>query len=227
MAQLHKQVLGKLSGTVGDIVFRQRSGKNYAAIKPGSFIPGNDSAAIDRRDRFALTCKFSSHINAVPYLNALWKERVPSGVSPYNYMTKVNYKFADSGELTDLASIVPDLGFGVTINSSSVVPPSLQVVVDPIGNLAGIDPAAEPAIRICTIISLTNPNDEFIDRVDFITLVSAGQPTVLDAQLTFQVPYSNQESQIFNSYQDKKAFSTLITLDADEKPVHYSNTFVG
>jgi hypothetical protein len=226
MAQLNKQVLGRLKGSVGDIVFRQRNGKNYAAIKPGSFMPGNDPAAWDRRNKFTLACKFSSSINAVPYLNDIWRKKVPSGTSPFNYITKTNYKYADPDELTDLAVITPDFGFGITINSSSLNPPNLNVSVDPIGSIAGIDPVVETAIRLCTIISLTNPNDEFIDKFEFITLVSEGQATVLDSQLTFQVPYSNQEIQVFNSYMDKKAFSVLITLDADENPVHYSSTIL-
>lgn len=227
MAYLNKQVLGRLSGKVGDIVFRQRSGKNFAAIKPGSFNPGNDPAAVDRRNRFAIACKFSSQINAVPYLNGIWKKKVPSAVIPYNYITKVNYRYANPDELTNLAVIVPELGFSITISSSSLTPPDLQVVVDQVGNIAGIDTEVEKTIRLCSIISLTNPDDEFLARAEFITMVSEAQPLVLDNQLTFQVPYSDQEIQLFNSYQDKKAFSALITLDAAEKPVHYSKTFLG
>lgn len=227
MAHLNKQVLGRLSGKIGDIVFRQRSGKNFASIKPGSFNPGNDPAAIDRRNRFAIACKFSSQINAVPFLNAVWKKKVPAGISPYNYITKTNYRYTNPDELTNLATIIPELGFSVAINSLSLTPPEMQVVVDPIGNIAGIDPVVETIIRLCSIISLTEPDDEFADRVEFITMVSQAQAMVLDNQLTFQVPYSDQEIQLLNNYQDKKAFSTIITFDADENPVHYSKTFLG
>ena len=226
MGHLNRQVLGRISGKVGDIVFRQRAGKNYASVKPDSINVSNDPASIDRRNRFALACKFGANINAVPYLNSIWKKKTTAGISPFNYITKSNYKFADPDELTDLAEVVPGFGFGVTISSSSLNPPNLNVAVDPIGNIAGIDTAVETAIRLCTIISLTNPNDEFLDQFEFITLVSESQPSVLDAPLTFQVPYSSQEIQVFNSYQDKKAFSALLTLDQEENPVHYSNTIL-
>jgi hypothetical protein len=226
MGQLNRQVLGRVSGKIGDIVFRQRAGKNFASVKPDSINVSDDPASIDRRNRFALACKFSSHINAVPYLSPIWKKKTPAGLSAYNYITKINYMFTEPDELSDLASLVPGLGFGVTVNSSALIPPNLNVVIDPIGSISGIDTAAEPVMRLCTIISLTNPNDEYIDRAEFITLVSGDQAAVLDAPLTFQVPYSSQETQLFNSYQDKKAFSVLVSLDQDENPVHYSNTIL-
>jgi hypothetical protein len=226
MAQLNKQILGKLRGSVADIVFRQRNGKNYIASKPGSYNPSDDPASIDRRNKFALTCKFASHVNAVSYLNAVWKKKIVGGMSAFNVIAKTNYKFVDPDELTNLAMLVPELGFSVAANSSAINPPQHQVVLDPIGNIAGIDTSLEENICLCTIIALSNPDNEDLDQNAFITLASAPQQTLLDAELTFQVPYSDQEIQIFNSYQDKKAFSVLVTLDETENPVHYSNTIL-
>jgi hypothetical protein len=226
MGRMNKQVLGKISGSVGDIVFRQRNGKNFAMTKPGSFIPGDDPQSIDRRDRFGLTVKFCSQVNSVPYLNALWAKKAPNGAIAYNFLTKTNYKVITPSDITDQAVLVPEFGFSVTVNSAAIVPPQVNAVINPIGTTAGIDPVTEPTIRLVCIVCLSNPNDEFLDSNAFITMASPGQTTVLDTQLTFTIPYSNQETQIYNAYQDSKAFFALVTLDSDDNPVHYSTTFL-
>jgi hypothetical protein len=226
MGRMNKQVLGKISGSVGDIVFRQRNGKNFAMTKPGSFTPGDDPQSIDRRNRFGLTLKFCSQINSVPYLKTLWSKRAPNGAVAYNYLVKTNYKMVTPADISDQAVLVPEFGFGVTVNSTVIAPPQASAVINPIGTTAGIDPAAEPTIRLVCIVCLSSPDDEFFESSAFITMASPGQTTVLDTQLTFTIPYSNQETQIYNAYQDSKAFFALVTLDSDDNPVHYSTTFL-
>ena len=226
MAQIRKQILGKLRGSVSDIVFKQRKGKYYVASKPDAYNTSDDPASIDRKNRFALTCRFASQVNAVSYLNAIWKTKASAGMSAYNVITQTNYKFTNPDGLTDMAAMVPDLGFRVTINSSTINPPNHQVILDPIGNITNIDTSLETNICLCTIIALSNPNDDLIEQNAFVTLASAPQQTVLDAELTFQVPYSDKEIQLLNNYQDKKVFSVLVTLDESENPVHYSNTIL-
>jgi hypothetical protein len=227
MAKLTNQVIGRLSGKVGNIVFRQRNGKNFASSRPSSFYPGFDEASISRRDRFGMACKFSSRVYAQPYLKKIWKNYLPSGKVPYNYITKINYKYAEPGNLTDLAVIVPDSGFDISINSSSLSPPGMQVITSKIGINSGINPSKELFFRLCTIICLTNPRKEYMNHVEFITLTSEKEAVILDSQITFELCFSSKEMGLFNAYNNKKAFSAIITLDADENPVHYSKTFTG
>ena len=88
MAQLKKTVLGKVSGAVGDIVFRQRDGLNYIGLRPGSFTPGTNPASVARRARFALAAKASVSVNRIPALKSLWAGVLTNGISPYNYIFK-------------------------------------------------------------------------------------------------------------------------------------------
>lgn len=225
MARLNKQVLGKLKGSIGDIVFRQRNGTNYVATKPGSFNTPEDPASVDRRERFKLAVRLSSNINSVPYLNSIWSRKT-GGSSPFNFITKTNYKYMEPEGPTDLAVLVPEFGFGITVNSAGITPPQVQVVIDPIGNTAGIDPTVETTIRMVSIIYLSSPVDEFTEPYTFVTMASAGVPTDLENPLTFDIPYSNQEIQIYDAYEDALAFFALVTLDDSENPVHYSSTFI-
>ena len=227
MAKLTNQVIGRLSGTVGNIVFRQRNRKTFASSRPASFYPGFDEASVGRRDRFGIACKFSSRIYAQLYLKKIWKDYLPSGKAPYNYITKINYQYTGAGNLTDLAVIVPDSGFNININFSTLSPPSIKIIIDKIGIDSGIDPYKETFFRLCTIICLTNPGKANMNQVEFIVLISEKKSAVLDSQFTFEHCFSSKEIDLFNTYNKRKAFSAIITFDADENPVHYSKTFSG
>lgn len=226
MAKLNKQVIGQLSGKIGDIVIRKRNGKNFASSRPASFFPGFDAASVGRRDRFGIACKFSSKVYALPYLKKIWKSNLPPGSYPYNQITKLNYGYAEPGELSDKAVIVPESGFNIKAATSALFPPCMQVVIDKIGSNPGIDPLKEPVLKICTVIYLTNPKDESSCPFDYISLVSEGEPAVPDSQTAFKLFYTGKDIELFDSYTDRKAFSALISLDADDNPVHFSRTFV-
>ena len=91
MARLNKQVLGRVSGAVGDIVFRERNGKNFIGLKPSRFMPGTDEASIARRARFALNAKLASTINNNDELKSIWFNKAPSGLSSHNFILRQNY----------------------------------------------------------------------------------------------------------------------------------------
>lgn len=74
MAKLIKQVLGKVSGAVGDVLFRVRAGNNYVGTRPASYMPGTDAKSVARRQRFALANKFAKAVNIIPPLKSLWKQ---------------------------------------------------------------------------------------------------------------------------------------------------------
>ena len=227
MAQMNKQILGKLKGTIGDVVFRQRKGKAFAYSRPGSFTPGDTPNAVNARDRFGLTVKFGSRVNALTYVKDIWKANVYGDGSAYNLIVKTNYPYVNPSGLTDLVTLVPGYGFSVTTTSVTINAASVQAIVDPIGNNTGIDPVAEPNIVMASVLYLNNPTDPLIASDAFISLLSAQQETDLASQLTFNIPLSSQETQLFNNYQDQKGFFCLVTLDVDNNPVHYSITFIG
>ena len=224
MATLNKSVLGKVSGAVGDILFRQREGKNFIGLKPGSFIPGTDPASVERRQRFLLALKSGSSVNAVSELKDLWADVTPAGNSPFNYIVKTNYRYVTSTTVSDLLQIVPDGGFGVTISANSIDRTRVRMTVDPIGSNAGIDPLLEPNIMAACVMFLSTPLDESVGAYSLLNVVSASQPINLAQQLSFDADLTGQQQVIFDKYQDKKTFAAFITLDAAGVSVHYSIT---
>lgn len=226
MAQLKKTVLGKVSGAVGDIVFRERQGKNYIGLRPDSFIPGTDPASVARRQRFLLSLRIGSTINSVTELKKLWAVVTPSGLSPFNYIVKTNYRYITSTDVTNLLQLTPGNGFGIVVTGSNIDRTQVRVIIDPIGSNAGIDDVLEPNIIMSSLLYLSNPVDPSLAAFAIMSVKSAPQQTDLGTALTFNANPTNQQQVVFDKYQVTKTFVAFVTLDASGNPVHYSSTVV-
>lgn len=226
MAELRKTVLGKVSGAVGDVVFRQKNGKNYVGVKPDSFIPGTDPDSIARRVRFALTIKFGQVINSIAQVKPFWQVETPAGLSAYNYIIKVNYPYVAVDDISDAAKLVPGYGFTITPRSSSFSSSSLQLTIDPVGTEWGIDLVKEPNIQMAAVLYFKTPIDQSNEAHFVSSAISAAQPTALDLPLTFDASLNAQQSVLFDQYQDHKAFVLLTTLDSDNLPVNHSSVII-
>lgn len=79
MATLSKQVLGRISGSVGDITFRQKNGTNFVSARPNSFALPTDEDSVKRREKFAFACKLSASIISIASLKAFWEVGISNG----------------------------------------------------------------------------------------------------------------------------------------------------
>jgi hypothetical protein len=159
-------------------------------------------------------------------LKNLWSGITPSGLSPFNYIVKTNYRYVTSTTISDLLKIVPDNGFGVTVADNNVDRTRVRSIVEPIGTNTGIDISLEPTIMMACLVFLSSPVDESVGAYSILSAVAAALPTSLTEQLTFDADFSNQQSLIFDKYQITKTFVAIVSLDSDDSPVHYSSTIL-
>jgi hypothetical protein len=226
MAQLTKSVLGRVSGKLGDITFRQRNGKNIIGLSPGSYTPPDDQASIDRRVRFTFSSKLAKAILAVPELSVLWKPFTPQGMSEFNFIIQKNILLINPGAVSDITMIAPTTGFGINCTSSTISAEAIAAELAAIGAAAGIVPADEPNVKLAFVLSLTKPVNLTFPEFSFISGTTAAAQTVLDTPLSFTLPLVGEDSMLVESYEEKKILLALITLDAAGKPVRYSGTVV-
>ncbi len=224
MAELKKSVLGKVSGTVGDITFRQRRGKNVIGVRPRPFIPGDNLPSVERWVRFALSAKLAQTINLIPALRLFWLEEIPADMSRYNNMIAVNFHRVRDGSLTELATIMPSRGFDAAPESITITEDAVTVILKPLGAATGIDVAAEPNVRLVAVLYVSKPSIATLDQEGFGALTSADQPLTLEAAMSFSISPGRVESQLIANYQEKKLLIAVITLDTGNVPVRYSNT---
>lgn len=224
MAKLKKNILGQVTGALGEVVFKQFNGENYMATRPDSFMPGVDPESIARRSRFALAIRLARAINQSERLKSIWSIKTPAGVSVFNYIFKRNYPFVSPSGVSDGAMLIPDVGFGVTVSAVNLTSTGLTVDISAIGTNAEIITASEPNISMIAVLFLSNPADPLQPAYNYLTLESGNLSTTLNTALSFSALLTSQETQLFNLYQDQKAFFVLTTLDASGAVVHYSST---
>lgn len=224
MASLTQSVLGKVSGRVGDLVFRQRDGLNYISVRPRSFIPGTDQASIDRREKFRFAGKLAAVINDLPDLQNVWENHDPSN-TPYQNMVKENYPYVDPAGTAGSFKLVPGTGFGTTTTLLTVSSAEIQAEINPLGTNKGIDLAEEVSAKLISLICLGNPVDIYSPKNQFIKVESEEIPLQLASALVFSMPLMDQDTDLYNAYQSRDAYFVLVTLDADGNVIHFSNTF--
>ncbi len=225
MGELNKSVLGKVRGSVGDITFRQRNGKNYISLRRRTISAPTDAASVERRGRFAVSAKIAQAINATPLLKAIWEKDTPAAMSPYNNMLAVNFAQVTADSVTPFTTIIPSIGFPVNVSAGAIAPEAITVTVDPLGTSAGIDISTETSIQLIAILTLTKPVNSSLESMRAISFISSEQPITPDTALSFTVTPGVVESQLIESYGEKKALMALVTLDAGKDVVHFSNTF--
>lgn len=225
MAELKKSVLGKISGTIGEITFRQRKGKNIIAVRPRSFIPGNDSASIERRNKFALSARFAQAIYSLPILKMIWSDDTPPQMSPFNNIIRKNVKSITSDGISELTKLTPDIGFTLSSIDITYDNHAINVSVNlPDGFTFNED--SEFYAQINAIAFLSEPSNQAFDPVKFLALASDNIEITNTTQFNFVIKLTNQDEVILNTYQKITLLTVFITLDDIGAPVRYSDTYL-
>lgn len=225
MAELKRAVLGRVSGSIGNITGRIKRGKNYISARPASFIPGKDPASIERRKKFKLALEFGlAIIQNSPELKLIWQKATRGLMSPHNLIVKQNYKLIGKDGYSDLNFIAPSDGFPVTINSFEIINGLLTSEVAPLGNPEYFDLELEKSVKIINLVYNTEPNLDGIDSYSFQIIESSGIILQLNNPLTFSITLNSVQQSLYSKYDSHKFYSVLITLDSESVPVSYSQT---
>ena len=227
MGEVFKTVLGRISGRVGDVIFRQRAGKSYVASEPGAYPETADPVILARRKKFGTTIGFASAINSIADLQKLWVPYAPEGGSAFNQMVKTNYPYVGADVIGSQAMITPDLGFAISTTSLDLTETGLAAVLAALGTNTGIDDTVEMNIAMAAVVHLSDPVVEGDKPDEFLSLISASQMVDLVNPLTFNIALDSIETQLFNAYQTVKIFAALFTTDANGDPVRFSTTLAG
>jgi len=225
MAKLKNQFLGKVSGKLGDIVFRNTRKTNYLSSRPSSFNVPMDEDAINRRGKFAISGKLSSILISVPELKQIWLQQIPSDANIHNYLVKTFYPLLDGNGLNENISITPPMGFIAQPNQIEVTTEMINVTIKAISNRSGINPEVEKSVKLFSIVSLDSPSVKNLMQYTLIPLNSENVALSLDNDLLFTIPLTNQISNLMDKYTNRLMLFCLVTFDMDNNPINYSATF--
>jgi hypothetical protein len=200
--------LGRISGRIGDVVFRNYPGKTVVGIRPASFTPGSDIASVHRRLRFKLTAMLSKCIKNFQPAYDLWSQHTNRKMSAYNLIFKNNYKAVFYDYISDYVQIFPKIDFLIKPESLSINKESFRINFIPEdSHLTGID--SPKYLQMAAIIFCKEPIDQSDSKFNFINYLSAPEEILEGQNLSFNLFFSeNQESPSESlNQQDSAAFS--------------------
>ncbi len=226
MAQLTKAVLGRVSGRLGDMVFRQRNGKNILGRRPSHYAPPDDQGSVDRRARFKFSSKLAQAVYSIPEVAALWEPQTPADMSTFNYIIQKNILVVNPTSVSDLTTIVPDHSFGVSCTGATLTGNAIAVAMAAIGSAVGIDLTKEPNAKMAYVLTLTNPSNSTFPEFLFVSGTSDTKLIDLNSALTFNIALSSQDASSIGSYSGRSILLALLTTDASGNPVKYSGTVI-
>lgn len=224
MARMKKQVLGKVSGGVGDLVFRNRNENNYIALKPIRFNTPMDDRAVARRNKFKSAVQLASAMNAIIPLKSIWSKNTAGNNTVYNRMVKSNYSSLVNLLPSQYTALTPGKGFPVTTQNIELNQEQLRLTFNALGSDSGIDTQIEKKIRLACVLCLSAPSNPMYSEIVYLPSISTSHNIVLTDPLDITIGFNSNEKELFNLYGNKKLLAGLITFDADSLAVSSSNT---
>lgn len=220
-----KSPLGRIKGTIGNLVFRNVKNLNTISSIPASFNTPEDAASQSRRTKFRFVVKLSAAIIKLFSLHFLWTRTVPVGNRCLNKVFMTNY--GSVSDTLDISNVMLCENPAVIITNPeiNIQSTNVQVVVAPIGPDQMIDAVVEKKIASEGIMFLSTPVDETAPQFAFISFSSADQDLDLTDTLTFNNPLSPANQLLAQRYSVKKTAIVLVTKDSKGDPVKGSETF--
>ncbi len=127
MAQRKNNILGPVSGKIGNLLFRQRYGKEVVYHMPETYKISYSASAVKSRAKFGNTVKLARLINSNEKLHSIWANSTVKGVNPYQKIIKLNSKYTAHKGLTMQNILVPP---GVPITNPTLTVDKESLLLD-------------------------------------------------------------------------------------------------
>ena len=225
MARLLTQVLGIMSGSVGDIVFRRRGGRSYVCAHPSGYTSRNDAATVARKKQFKTAVEIAKNINDIPLLKAVWPSDPSKLVSKFQKMVSVNYKLVSGEDLTGQPTLTPTLGFEMTTPLVAITANSVHFTAGQLGVNLGIDTSVEKYYCTAGIIVMKSPTDLLSQDINVLKFRTGQANLDLITDIDVTIPLSGIDQQFLSKYTVKRAFFAFLTLDDNGAVVKHSATY--
>lgn len=137
---------------------------------------------------------------------------------------KHTYPYVTHSEVSSAVNIVPDIGFEIENPVVTLSNLEAKLVSDPLGSGTEIDPVVEPNLVMVGVVFLSDRKSDTYKLNEFISFSSSKVPTSLVNPLSFSHAMNDVHKQLIDRYNSAKCFLAVLSLDADDVPVHFSNT---
>lgn len=224
MATVTKTVLGRVSGMVGNIVYRQFNGKTIASIRSGTYTLPMDNASVTRRAMFAFLMKYASAISSVPLLKSCWAYRQDKGNDTFNRIVSTNYKRTGAVSLLPETLLTPSSGVDVTVLEYSFTSTRIRLTLS--AEFGPVSPRfkADAIVTAVVILSLSKKPNRNKPAFALIPLVSQEQPYKKGHTILVELPFTPQHKQDVKQYPSRQFLCALVLTSPKQQVLKFSRT---
>jgi hypothetical protein len=223
MAVVKGNVIGNLSGKLGNLSARTVKGRTVLSARPSSFAASQDPDSIAVRQKFAVTANFSKNVTSIPVLKSIWDAVKSPKITVFNEIFKKNFQYSSVERPTDQNLLTPD-GFTLPVSSAVIGASDVTVELTALNEVTVIKGYEEDASFAAMIVNY-NPISEEDEPFSIITLSQDVDSFDFGNPYTLTMDLHASESAEIAKYQDNILLLAAATKDDYDKVVQYSKTF--
>ena len=223
MAQVSGNVIGNLSGRLGNLSARTVNGKTVLAARPSSFNASQDPAVVETRQKFAVTASFSKGVLSLTALEEIWKRIKATGMSVFNTIFKSNFSFS-STETPTASNIITPAGFPLPIQTAAVEVDKITASIPALNTVSvfGTDEINLSANALVVYHDPINPDDPAFQIISLSKEVANFNFT---QAYNLQIDFNVLQEAVAGKYGKSILYLVVVTKDAAGKVVQYSSTY--
>jgi hypothetical protein len=219
-------IFDKISGRVGDVVYRHKNGKTYVARRPKKRSTEKSTYEKALQKKFGLSGQIARSINSIEALKYFWKLVTARNHAPYNRIFKENYRQIKVEDLSGFAQITPIGGFDLTEGSLKLNESDIVIQCKALGKQSVFNTIIEKYIIAAGIIILKDPKIENIPSFEVIPFETKKNLLYPGDYLSLSLELKGSILGLYESYSIKTAAAVFITLDEEGKPMQYSTSIL-
>ncbi|MEI8270241.1 MAG: hypothetical protein WCG45_02635 [bacterium] len=224
-ALLNNPLICKISGKLGDVVFRNVRGKTIICKRP-VVRPTNNPEVLRRRKRFSFNTKLAKCINDIPECKYLWTKSTHNKMSSYNAIIKANYDHVSDDRIVSTPYLFPQsfnfsfYDFGVKFDYCEILLNYSKEIFDFIN-----DYSKEKFIKVIGVIYCERNINQEIDPFCFKNVSSCNYPVSETGNVEMSILLDTMTLNILKQYSRHTLFFAFVTSDEDLVPLNSVSTF--
>ncbi len=223
MAIVNGNVLGNLSGKLGNLSARTVDGRTILAARPSSFNASQEPAVLEVRQKFSVTAKFASAILALTSLVSIWKKVRNVASSVFNEVFQSNFAYSSTEKPTEQNIITPE-GFPLQITTAVVAADKITATF-PILNASSVFGADEINLSANALVCYYDPSNEADEPFKIISLSKEVATYNFAQTYDLEIDLNALQKNTAAKYQHSILYVCVVTKTAEGKVVQNSGTF--
>jgi hypothetical protein len=223
MAIVNGNVIGNLSGKLGNLSARTVDGRTILAARPSSFNASQEPAVLTVRQKFSVTAKFASAILALTSLVSIWKKVRNVASSVFNEVFQSNFAYSSIEKPTEQNIIAPE-GFPLQISTATVEADKITASL-PALNTVSVFGADEVNLSANALVCFYDPSNEADEPFRIISLSKEVVNFNFTQAYSLEIDLNVLQTALAAKYQHNILYVCVVTKTADGKVVQNSGTF--